>query len=325
MKDYDQIREERFREQRRMLFVRDLKKILPVFFVFSTICLISIISLNKNLQARFIRGSIVANEVMEEWTPKDMVDRFQNGILKTKSFSNEFFYSNWKIIGEIVEITGDTVIAREPPLVIQKMIDGKKKIDLFKVWTSKVQIKTKKDQKYKEFIELNYEYAVNQMLKTGFPASVILAQGLCESDAGTSDLFIRTNNTFCIKCKNVGGCSDWIPREGAIGCESWSDDDDCDQFCIFPDVESSFIAHSVVLANPRYRKAFMYEVSDILYKIDKSWYGVTEAPYYACVAAMVKDGGYATNLAYHYIISGIVDDRELWRIDFAVLEMVSKQ
>ena len=47
MKDYDQIREERFRERRRMLFVRDLKKILPVFFVFSTICLISIISLNK--------------------------------------------------------------------------------------------------------------------------------------------------------------------------------------------------------------------------------------------------------------------------------------
>src|ERR1700712_1136361 len=43
--------------------------------------------------------------------------------------------------------------------------------------------------------------AIAEMQRSGVPASIILAQGIHETSAGTSELVIASNNHFGIKCK----------------------------------------------------------------------------------------------------------------------------
>ena len=53
-----------------------------------------------------------------------------------------------------------------------------------------------------DYIEQYKDLAVVEMYRTGIPASVTLAQGLHESNYGTSKLAIEANNHFGIKCKS---------------------------------------------------------------------------------------------------------------------------
>jgi len=57
-------------------------------------------------------------------------------------------------------------------------------------------------EKVKEYINTYKELAIREMLRTGVPASITLAQGILESQSGESDLARRSNNHFGIKCKN---------------------------------------------------------------------------------------------------------------------------
>ena len=50
-------------------------------------------------------------------------------------------------------------------------------------------------------------WAIKEMLRTGIPASITLAQGILESDCGRSMLAIEANNHFGIKCHN-----DWTGK-----------------------------------------------------------------------------------------------------------------
>jgi flagellum-specific peptidoglycan hydrolase FlgJ len=52
-----------------------------------------------------------------------------------------------------------------------------------------------------EYIEAYKELAIVEMYRTGIPASITLAQGLHESNYGTSKLAVEANNHFGIKCK----------------------------------------------------------------------------------------------------------------------------
>src|SRR5258707_1983802 len=44
--------------------------------------------------------------------------------------------------------------------------------------------------------------AISEMQRTGVPASIILAQGIHETEAGTSELVKKSNNPFGIKSKD---------------------------------------------------------------------------------------------------------------------------
>ena len=59
----------------------------------------------------------------------------------------------------------------------------------------------------KAYVEKYSSIAVEEMKRTGVPASITLAQGLLESDAGRSRLATKANNHFGIKCHN-----DWKGR-----------------------------------------------------------------------------------------------------------------
>ena len=54
-----------------------------------------------------------------------------------------------------------------------------------------------------QYINLYKDLAIEEMQRTGVPASITLAQGIHETLAGTSDLVKKSNNHFGIKCKDT--------------------------------------------------------------------------------------------------------------------------
>ena len=66
------------------------------------------------------------------------------------------------------------------------------------VWAQSVQEK---------YIAQYSDIAVQEMLRSGIPASITLAQGILESGSGLSPLAVQGNNHFGIKCHK-----DWTGR-----------------------------------------------------------------------------------------------------------------
>lgn len=127
--------------------------------------------------------------------------------------------------------------------------------------------------------------AISEMQRSGVPASIILAQGIHESQAGTSDLVIASNNHFGIKCKS-----------GWTGQTVHHDDDargEC--FRSYASAADSYKDHSDYLTQtPRY--AFLFKLNPEDYE---SWaYGL-------------KKAGYATNLKYSQILIKLIRDYNL--------------
>jgi flagellum-specific peptidoglycan hydrolase FlgJ len=50
------------------------------------------------------------------------------------------------------------------------------------------------------YLDIYKAIAIREMERTGIPASIKLAQGILESDAGRSELSSKYNNHFGIKC-----------------------------------------------------------------------------------------------------------------------------
>ncbi len=124
--------------------------------------------------------------------------------------------------------------------------------------------------------------AIEEMQRTGVPASIKLAQGIHETMAGTSDLVRRSNNHFGIKCK-----SNWTG-------ESVSHDDDARGECFrkYSDPADSYRDHSNFLkGSPRYASLFTLEPTD-----------------YTGWAKGLKKAGYATNPKYPVIIIRLIEE-----------------
>ena len=54
----------------------------------------------------------------------------------------------------------------------------------------------------RQYIQQYKEIAMEEMKRTGVPAAITLAQGIHETSAGQSDLVLKSNNHFGIKCKS---------------------------------------------------------------------------------------------------------------------------
>ena len=146
----------------------------------------------------------------------------------------------------------------------------------------------------------NYkDIAVEEMYRTGIPASIKLAQGLLESDWGRSDLAVTANNHFGIKC---GG--KWN------GNTFYKEDDDKDHrgklikscFRSFSSPLESYMAHSDFLTDPNkeYRYGFLFEYESTDYV---SW------------AKGLKKSGYATDPNYPKKLINIIERYDLSRFD----------
>ncbi|SEA51045.1 Flagellum-specific peptidoglycan hydrolase FlgJ [Arachidicoccus rhizosphaerae] len=122
------------------------------------------------------------------------------------------------------------------------------------------------------YIQQYQALAVSEMMRTGVPASITLAQGILESGCGQSTLAKSSNNHFGIKCK-----TEWT------GAKTYHDDDkkgEC--FRVYNSVEDSYKDHSDFLKNrPYYTDLFELNPTDY-----KAWaYGL-------------KKDGYATERDY---------------------------
>ena len=89
-------------------------------------------------------------------------------------------------------------------------------------------------EKVEAYVNLYKEIAIKEMQRSGVPAAITLAQGILESQFGESNLSIKSNNHFGIKCK-----LDWTG-------EKVYHDDDSNQECFrkYGSVEESYRDHS---------------------------------------------------------------------------------
>ncbi|PKP22687.1 MAG: hypothetical protein CVU05_02930, partial [Bacteroidetes bacterium HGW-Bacteroidetes-21] len=117
-----------------------------------------------------------------------------------------------------------------------------------------------------EYIEKYSKLAIEEMKRSGIPASITMAQACLESDDGNSDLATEGNNHFGIKCHNT-----WD------GPKMYKDDDakgEC--FRKYSSVSKSFDDHTEFLMKAK-RYAFLFELKSTDYK---GWAkGLKEAGY----------------------------------------------
>ncbi len=180
---------------------------------------------------------------------------------------------------------------------------------------------------YMDYIERYKDLAGADMRRTKVPASVTLAQGLLESDAGRSRLARTANNHFGIKCRAKPGFRrDGVISDGdftyhslAIDCMQAHDDYAWDRFEVYPSAKESFRRHSLLLREPRYNWMLKSYPIGGTYQIPKALYGHTLVPYYAAWSAGLKSSGYATAKVYAEKLTLIIETYQLWKVDYETI------
>lgn len=139
------------------------------------------------------------------------------------------------------------------------------------------------------YIEEYRDIAIEQMQRYKIPASITLAQGLFESNAGKSELARRYNNHFGIK-KGMNWTGPTVMK---------SDDSPNDLFRVYKSARESYEDHSRFLCNnQRYAVLFSYKLDDY-----RSW------------ANGLKKCGYATDPRYAQKIIEMVETYNLSQFD----------
>ncbi|MBL4654370.1 MAG: glucosaminidase domain-containing protein, partial [Bacteroidia bacterium] len=154
-----------------------------------------------------------------------------------------------------------------------------------------------------KYVEDFKSLAIEEMHRSGIPASITLAQGLYESGFGTSRLAKEGNNHFGIKCKAL-----WT---GPVIYE----DDDALQECFrkYESALQSYQDHSDFLMNGQ-RYNFLFDLKKTDYK---GW------------SRGLKKAGYATNPRYSDKLIEIIEEFKLYELDgiepeqLALLEQVA--
>ena len=145
------------------------------------------------------------------------------------------------------------------------------------------------DSPQKSYIDKYSSLAVEEMYRTGVPASITLAQGLLESGYGLSELAVKGNNHFGIKCHNT-----WT------GAKVYHDDDakgEC--FRKYDSPEESFRDHSDFLRyRDRYKFLFDLELTDY-----RGW------------AHGLRKAGYATDPKYPEKLIRLIEEYGLHMYD----------
>jgi len=161
-------------------------------------------------------------------------------------------------------------------------------IALFMCLTASGQIRW--NQTYQQYFNQYKDIAIEQMQRYNIPASITLAQGVYESGAGRSELAVRGNNHFGIKCN------------GWNGRRTYHDDDESNEcFRAYDSAYESYEDHSRFLVNsPRYKQLFSLKKTDY-----KGW------------AKGLKAAGYATNPQYAHKLIEIIQLYKLYQYDDA--------
>lgn len=151
-----------------------------------------------------------------------------------------------------------------------------------------------------------YKYlAIDEMERSGIPASIIIAQAIVETNAGTSYLARKSNNHFGIKCKNY-----WT------GLTFYAPDDDKDAqghliescFRQYNSVIDSYVDHTnFLLQTAHYQGLFNY---------DKTEYELWAKGLELC--------GYATDPQYAEKLIKTIRLYDLHELDYYTVQYIDK-
>lgn len=145
---------------------------------------------------------------------------------------------------------------------------------------------------YVAYIHQYRDMAIEQQRKHQVPAAITMAQGLLESAAGQSELALKANNHFGVKC-----AGDWVGR-------TIYKDDDTENECfrVYAEVSDSYEDHSLFLKRKRYERLFALPIGDY-----KNWaYGL-------------KDCGYATDPKYPEKLIRLIEQYDLQKLTYDTL------
>ena len=150
------------------------------------------------------------------------------------------------------------------------------------------------DKRILDYIFIYRNLAIAEMQRTGVPAAIKLAQGIHETNAGTSKLVLKSNNHFGIKCKD-----DW---KGKIFRHTDDAPNEC--FRKYDSPIDSYKDHSDFLkSRPWYASLFFLDPLDY-----ENWaYGL-------------KKAGYATNPKYPQILIKLIENYNLQDYSLTALE-----
>lgn len=148
-----------------------------------------------------------------------------------------------------------------------------------------------------QYINDYAEFAMQQMLRYGIPASVTLAQGIIESANGKSTLANTANNHFGVKGEFNGH---YVLA---------NDDHPNEKFKKYDNVGQSYEDHSKVLMSARYTKY----TSSLAHDDYRGW------------AEAIKKGGYATSPTYVSTICSVIEKNDLQKYDQMVLEQMKRE
>ncbi|GJM32520.1 MAG: hypothetical protein DHS20C18_15210 [Saprospiraceae bacterium] len=141
----------------------------------------------------------------------------------------------------------------------------------------------------RNYVEQFARAAQLEMREYGIPASITLAQGLLESNAGDSRLSRESNNHFGIKCRT---------KCRSCTCRNYTDDDIYDMFRVFESASESYREHSILLNSKRYQHLLNLDKKDY-----KGW------------AKGLKKAGYATDRRYAEKLIQIIEALGLQEYD----------
>jgi flagellum-specific peptidoglycan hydrolase FlgJ len=146
-----------------------------------------------------------------------------------------------------------------------------------------------KNQVCFDYISKFTAIAQEEARQYNIPASITIAQGLLESNAGESNLAKKDHNHFGIKCRSqCVGCR----------CANYTDDSRFDMFRIFESDAQSFREHSLLLTGSRYKHLLNLPRSDY-----QNW------------AHGLKTAGYATDAKYASKLIAIIEALQLYKLD----------
>lgn len=191
----------------------------------------------------------------------------------------------------------------------------RKIILIFLLLTATTATAFSQSEKVTDYINKYKGIAMSEMIRTGVPASITLAQGILESGCGQSELARESNNHFGIKCK-----PEWT------GGKTYHDDDrrqEC--FRVYQSAEDSYRDHSDFLKNrPYYTDLFSLDprnYRDWAYGLKKDGYA-TERDYPTNLIRIIETyhledysdlalNGKNNSPAANYAVNSKVDDADM--------------
>ncbi len=151
------------------------------------------------------------------------------------------------------------------------------------------------DSTIRAYIAEYSKYAVSEMERTGIPASITLAQGICESRFGTSNVATKAHNHFGIKCYKSWKGKRYFHKDDEY--KNGKLVPSC--FRYYATVAESYRDHSdFLIGRPWYDKLFKLESNDY-----KNW------------AIGLRKAGYAHAADYEERLYKYITKFELYKFD----------